>query len=805
MKKILSVLIAAAMLVSTLAVCVLPAVALAADSDGEFAATNGQFVISTQRSDEFVEDDNDRLSRPGGVYTPDGFSVNPVADEYSDYRVEWENNSPYFTVQTLQNLKEGFFIEIRIDDFSFWTTKTNDDGETEYTSGDHWFAFTVWDSVGVMPGQLGTRVTGENYGNGIEAQMRLASFANKNEDPKANPEWGLLPSGIQWYDDTETVTGKENTRFQVGSTSALVPGTAADIRDGKLYLTFEIKFDSTSQTWTPYMNGVKAPVVGSGSNAKDYITDALTGLLYGDNESSEEEGLNQYNAYVGFTMYSAVTNAPASFTVTKIGNSKETASVPVGEDNIDGAQRGVTFADIDVRDPERDDPSEPAFVFTGDIDSYKSIRDLSGFSVLENTLDNTIKSTVTSERGLSRPVIRPFDDQSFDARDYPCIALIVKNFCTCTWVDTNHDNVPDPSCAHGEKIFAPYVAGEYYNIFGEDPTEGVKIVTLQRTDDEGNMYSVYVFDQTELMEKHGFMASEQRIHGIYLEFQGVKYADPTRNSFEILAVSRLASEDGAVDWAEMFLDEIVAAPEGGDTTDAPEGGDTTEAPDGGDTTEAPEGGETTEAPATTDAVDPEDTEDPTGGQTTEAPDAPQLPDADSELSIEQAIAIGSAMEHNTYTEGKYIITGTVFEVYNAEYGNMKLVDEKGNILTVYGTWSEDGQTRYDALDVKPVAGDTVTIYGVIGQYNGTAQIKNGWIIFHEPAQSETDEKAPETTEKPNGGETTEKPNTPATTEKPNDKNDEPIKSGCGSVAGLGALTIVAVAAVGLVSFKKKED
>ena len=131
MKKILSVLIAAAMFISTLSVCVLPTVALASDSDGEFAASNDQFIISTQRADKFLEDDdNDRLSRPGGVYTDDGFSVNPIDEEFSDYRVEWENNSPYFTVQTLQNLREGFFIEIRIDDFSFWTSKTNENGET---------------------------------------------------------------------------------------------------------------------------------------------------------------------------------------------------------------------------------------------------------------------------------------------------------------------------------------------------------------------------------------------------------------------------------------------------------------------------------------------------------------------------------------------------------------------------------------------------------------------------------------------------------------------------------------------------
>ena len=70
---------------------------------------------------------------------------------------------------------------------------------------------------------------------------------------------------------------------------------------------------------------------------------------------------------------------------------------------------------------------------------------------------------------------------------------------------------------------------------------------------------------------------------------------------------------------------------------------------------------------------------------------------------------------------------------------MKITDENGNILTIYGTYGADGELRYDALEVKPVVGDTVTIYGIIGQYNGVAQVKNGWIVEHTPAAPEFEE------------------------------------------------------------------
>ena len=115
-------------------------------------------------------------------------------------------------------------------------------------------------------------------------------------------------------------------------------------------------------------------------------------------------------------------------------------------------------------------------------------------------------------------------------------------------------------------------------------------------------------------------------------------------------------------------------------------------------------------------------------------------EVDTTLTIEEAIALGESMEHNTYTDVKYYVTGVIESVYNTEYGNMYLVDDDGNRLTIYGTYSADGELRYDAMEVKPDKGDTVTIYGAIGQYNGTAQIKNGWIVNHIPGEDGDDEE-----------------------------------------------------------------
>ena len=99
---------------------------------------------------------------------------------------------------------------------------------------------------------------------------------------------------------------------------------------------------------------------------------------------------------------------------------------------------------------------------------------------------------------------------------------------------------------------------------------------------------------------------------------------------------------------------------------------------------------------------------------------------------------------DAYSTEKYYVTGTITEVYNTQYGNMKITDGTTE-FTVYGTYSADGKTRYDALETKPVAGDTVTVYGILGTYKNantgdvTPQMKNGWIVAHTPNATEPEE------------------------------------------------------------------
>ena len=152
-----------------------------------------------------------------------------------------------------------------------------------------------------------------------------------------------------------------------------------------------------------------------------------------------------------------------------------------------------------------------------------------------------------------------------------------------------------------------------------------------------------------------------------------------------------------------------------------------------------------------------------GGETPdpEVPDEPEVPEVqdptpDTELTIEAAAALGLSKEHDNYTEGSYYVTGIVVSVANTTYGNMTIKDanDETKTLDVFGTYSADGSTRYDAMEIKPEAGDTVKLYGIIGQYNGTAQMKNAKLIEHvdinPPVEPEPDVPGGDTPQEPTG-------------------------------------------------------
>lgn len=98
------------------------------------------------------------------------------------------------------------------------------------------------------------------------------------------------------------------------------------------------------------------------------------------------------------------------------------------------------------------------------------------------------------------------------------------------------------------------------------------------------------------------------------------------------------------------------------------------------------------------------------------------------LTIPQAIELGKTFAHNTYSTDKYYVYGIITAITNTTYGNMTIVDENGNELTVYGSYSADGATQFGSMTDKPVVGEYVKFLSVVGQYSNAPQLNNAWII-----------------------------------------------------------------------------
>lgn len=83
----------------------------------------------------------------------------------------------------------------------------------------------------------------------------------------------------------------------------------------------------------------------------------------------------------------------------------------------------------------------------------------------------------------------------------------------------------------------------------------------------------------------------------------------------------------------------------------------------------------------------------------------------------------------------YYVGATIKSIDNASYGEMTIEDETGSI-SVYGTRGDDGETFYDKMADRPVAGDYVVLYiRTLANYKGTKEIKLAWIMHFEKPET----------------------------------------------------------------------
>ncbi len=107
------------------------------------------------------------------------------------------------------------------------------------------------------------------------------------------------------------------------------------------------------------------------------------------------------------------------------------------------------------------------------------------------------------------------------------------------------------------------------------------------------------------------------------------------------------------------------------------------------------------------------------------------------ISIAEAIQLASEAGDTGTTE-KYYVYGTIKEVSNGMYGEMTITDGTDE-LYIYGVYSNDETTRYDAMTEKPVVGDEVVLFGMLKTYSSKPEMDRGYLQAFRHIKIEVDD------------------------------------------------------------------
>ena len=287
MKKFLSLMIALTMLTSLAALFAVPA-----------SAVDGQWIVYSYTSPykaDFDPSEFEPSPVPGYSYVSgEGLVVTPA---------DWRDYTPSFGIQTKEkvNLKDGVYILIRIDDFTY--------------ANDKWFTYSIADTQYLSIGSSNI----EKYGELLTALMRPNDAGQINS--------------IQW----------NKSNFQSSGTNAMSYTDEQKYdENGKPLLEMVVTWDSAKSTYDVKINGTSAP-----QDSIDWMNEHF----------ANGEG------YIGMNIRNGNKGGTAALTVLKFGTDKETAITPSGDDFAEPENHYATIAEI--ADPETVEAGKPAIFMNG--------------------------------------------------------------------------------------------------------------------------------------------------------------------------------------------------------------------------------------------------------------------------------------------------------------------------------------------------------------------------------------------------------------------------------------------------------
>ena len=349
MKKLIALVIAAMMVLSMIPVMAFTTAA--ADVEGDW------HIWRDPEKYEDLEEGDDIKPDPGYEYTDEGFVT--ICPDYTNY-------TPQFTTQTkeAQPLKDGFYMQIRIDEYPYG----GEDGQA-----DHWISFNISDRAGVKPGNI-------DFGNNWLSLIRGA---------------GEGAAAAQSFLTTMTTDEKVGSFAYQAAPNIEIPMDD----EGREIYTFEVTYDGAN--YELKINGV---VVSTQA-----ISDALNAWITS----------GEY--YVGVTLHAGVPDASANMTILKHGTSAADAITPVGSDSLEPEQNMKVFAEI--ADPSTVEANTPALLW----DATTLTSDPTGVDIkLVAQGDNSYHVTATGGAPYWQWGIK--SDKSYSIENFPVFSMVLKNF-----------------------------------------------------------------------------------------------------------------------------------------------------------------------------------------------------------------------------------------------------------------------------------------------------------------------------------------------------------------------------------------
>lgn len=303
------------------AVMALTLIPVTAVTVGATAPNEGDWItyrFATEYPDEGEEDDG-TIYKPnaGYEYNDDGFSV--IAPDFT-------NTTPSVSFQSKEkvNLKDGVYLQFRIDEYSY-------DGGV---GADQWIAPVITTEQKAAPGSTA-------YGGGWLTLIRGSGYGSYSSLPYLTD-----PAG-------------GGTFRHLGTIKDAVPRDSM----GREIYTLSITWSSITQKYRILLNDIEQPGAAE-----------TTALLERLSPSGE--------FYIGVNMMSAVKNGTASCTILKYGTSAATATTPVGNDRQDPEEND--FYQAPIIDPDTVPVNNPAILWSPETYTLKDGNNIN-FTVQDDT------------------------------------------------------------------------------------------------------------------------------------------------------------------------------------------------------------------------------------------------------------------------------------------------------------------------------------------------------------------------------------------------------------------------------------